>query len=308
MNDDVMEPIDRGYLELARRLEAYADLRLTPSLAATTAMRASVMQAAHRRAAHIQADPTLVTGATVVAIPRKRAQTAPRHWRRPVAAMLAASLTLGIVAGTVSAASPGGPLYAARLWVEMANLPTDPMARADAELARLQDRLREAQRASSVGDGSAAEAALAAYSAILLEAQQGSDGNDAASAAIEGGVGRHVAVLTELVDQVPTTARPAIERALVSSTKVLDELHTKNTQSNGGGTTAPEQTGGSGGAAPAGQPANGGQTAKPDPTDKPAATPRSARPENSHPGKPDKTGAPAKPAPGTPQGSQGGRD
>jgi hypothetical protein len=305
MHDDVMDQMDRGYLELARRLEAYADLRLAPSLAGTTGMRASVMQAAHRRAALIQADPTLTTvaaapAAPAHALPLERARTARAQWRRPLAAMLAASLTVGIVVGSLFAASPGGPLYAARLWVEMANLPTDPAARAQAELTRLQDRLGEAQQASSAGDGPATAAALSAYSAILLEAELGSSGNSAASAAIEAGIARHVVVLTQLLEVVPATARAAIEHALASSTKILIDLH--DPKGNGGNDgIKPAQPGGAGGPGPAGQPAKPSSTDRPA---KPANTVHPARPEASHPVRPEKTSAPAKPANGQGQSAR----
>ena len=46
---DVFGPNDPGDPEIERRLEAYADLRLSPSVAATTRMRTAVMSAAHRR-------------------------------------------------------------------------------------------------------------------------------------------------------------------------------------------------------------------------------------------------------------------
>ena len=40
MFDDVMDPNDRGLLELTRCLEAYADARLSPTAVATINMRA----------------------------------------------------------------------------------------------------------------------------------------------------------------------------------------------------------------------------------------------------------------------------
>jgi hypothetical protein len=302
MQEDAMDQFDRGYLEVARRLEAYADLRLTPSLAATTGIRASVMQAAHRRAALIQADPTLVTSPAALAAERSQSTRARAHWRRPVGALLAASLTVGIVVGMVSAASPGGPLYATRLWVEMANLPADPVARAGAELARLQDRLREAQQASSAGDGEAAEAALTAFAAILAEAQQGSSGDAAASAAFEGGVARHVAVLTQLLGTVPATARDAIQHALASSTKILDDLHpTIGTDTDGNNGNPPVQPAGPGAPGSVGEPAKPTSTERPD---KPAATVRPVRPDPTHPTKPEKTSVPAKPNSGQGQGTR----
>ena len=141
--------LDRGAVEVIRRLEAYADARLDPSAAATTRMRAAVMAAAHRQAALIAADGagTLALAPTEIAPGR-----APREgrwfatWRRPIAAMLAGTLTLGILAGTALATRPGGPLYQARLWTEAANLPAAGLARAGAEVDRLQARIDEAGR------------------------------------------------------------------------------------------------------------------------------------------------------------------
>jgi hypothetical protein len=229
MFDDTIDPYDTGLRELTRRLEAFADTRLSPSLSGTTRMRTSVMNAAHRRAALIAADATFGSATatapvTVPAIVAERSPFASRAWRRPAAALMAGCLTLTIVGGTVSAATAGGPLYAARIWIEMANLPAGAIARADAEVTRLDARLQEMQEAYATGDGPAAEAALAAYSVILSEAVQGSAGDPAASAAIESNLTRHVAVLTALIDNVPAAAQDAIRHALSSSTTVLQEL------------------------------------------------------------------------------------
>ena len=143
MFDDAIDPNDPGVLELAKRLEAYADARLSPSMAATTRMRTSVMNAAHRRAALIAADGTFdAAGATTAALAAERAAAATNAWRRPVVAILAGCLTLALLVGTAFAAKPGGPLYAARLWTEMANLPADVVARAEAEIDRLDARLQ----------------------------------------------------------------------------------------------------------------------------------------------------------------------
>ena len=102
-----------------------------------------------------------------------------------MAALAAGALMLALVGGTASAANAGGPLYAARIWIEMANLPAGALARAEAEIARLNARLQEARQAYARGDGPAAEAALTAYSVILTEAVAGSAGDPAATAAIE---------------------------------------------------------------------------------------------------------------------------
>jgi hypothetical protein len=225
MFQDAMDLTNSGLFELRRRLEAYADARLTPSLDATIRMRAYVMTAAHRRAALVAADRTFdAAGPTTAARVAERSRAATNPWRRPAAALVAASLAVALLAGTVYAAKPGGLLYDTRIWIEMANLPADVVARAQAEVGRLDARIQEAQQASTAGDGPATLAALSAYSRIVIEAGEGSAGNATASAAIEIAVGRHVVVLTLMADTVPAPARAAIQQALSSSTKVLDDL------------------------------------------------------------------------------------
>ena len=228
MYDDAIDPYDVGMRELSRRLEAFADTRLNPSLSGTSRMRTTVMNAAHRRAALITADRAsdiaAATTTAVAGLAAERSRFTMSAWRRPMAALAAGALMLALVGGTASAASAGGPLYAARIWIEMANLPAGALARVDAEITRLDARLREAQLAYSNGDGPAAEAALAAYSVILTEAVGGSAADATASGAIESNLVRHVAVLTALVDSVPAAAQEAIRHALASSTIVLRDL------------------------------------------------------------------------------------
>jgi hypothetical protein len=225
MFDDAIDPYDTGLSELTRRLEVFADTRLSPSLSASSRMRMNVVNAAHRRAALIAVDPVFETVAVAApALAAQRSRFASHAWRRPAAALMAGCLTLALIGGTVNAANAGGPLYAARIWIEMANLPVGALARADAEVLRLEERLKEAQQASADGDGPAAEAALAAYSAILAESVEESASDAAASAAIEVNLARHLAVLTWLVNTVPTTAQDAIRHALASSSMVLQEL------------------------------------------------------------------------------------
>jgi len=221
----VFDLSDPGMLELARRLEAYADARLSPNIASTTRMRMSVMNAAHPRAARGPADDTFdAAAATTATLAADRRGAGARSWRRPVVAILATALTVGLLAGTVSASKPGGPLYATRLWIEMANLPAEVVARAQAEINRLDARIQEAQQASAAGDGPAVSAAMSAYSVIVVEAARGSAGDPTANAAIEVTVTRHVLILTLMVDSVPSPARDAVNNALSSSSKVLDDL------------------------------------------------------------------------------------
>ncbi len=276
MFDDAIDPRDSGLLELTRRLESYADARLSPSLMGTSRMRANVMNAALRRAALVAADPTLdPRGVSTAILVFERARAATRRWRRPAAVLMAACLTVAMVAGTALTAKPGGPLYATRIWIEMANLPARGIARAQAEISRLEARLQEAQQASAEGDGATVNAALAAYSVIVVEAAQGAAGDPAASAAIETAVSRHVVVLTLLADTVPAAARAGIQNALTSSTKVLDDLD---------GTISPKVRGPSSGAgAPAPRRPDG---TKPDRPTQVGGTSAGTAPERTS--KPDK--------------------
>lgn len=268
---------------LRRRLDAYAEARLSPDLAAATRMRARVLAVAHRRSALGLADPGLALLPTPDVLPRDTvtvrtvARVTPRRGAsrgRALALLLAASLTLGVAAGTVLAARPGGALYAARLWVETLTLPAEPSARAVAELQRLRERLIEAGAAAAAGDPDGATAALRAYESIVAEATAHAvaAGNGVAGAALETGVAQQVAVLRHLASSLPETAVPAIEQALEhaidQSGDAIDAIDAAKENGSGGSGT-PGSNGGNGGPAP-------GTTAAPpeDPTAKPTREPR----------------------------------
>jgi hypothetical protein len=312
--------LDRGAVEVIRRLEAYADARLDPTVAATTRMRAAVMAAAHRQAALIAADGAAALALAPTGVVAHRAPGDDRWmgaWRRPVAAMLAGTLTLGILAGTALAARPGGPLYQARIWTEAANLPVAGLARANAEVGRLQARIDEAEAAATAGDTSGVVAAIDAYAVIVTEAATGTEGDAAAGQLLEAAVSRHVVILAALLQQVPATARDAIEHALAASTNVLHDIdvpapgaggNNGNGGSSGNGATnggssgngvtntgSGDTSGNSGGAGnsggdhagPSGGAAGGGEGPASDPTPKPPRpTPpgqdRTPRPTSSH--------------------------
>ncbi len=110
MDSHPMDDRDVEDAELAERLDAYAEARLSPSLSASSRMRASVMAAAQRQAALARADVERAALAAAEVASQPRVVPMPR-WRRPVAALLAASLTLALAVGSVAAAQPGGPLY-----------------------------------------------------------------------------------------------------------------------------------------------------------------------------------------------------
>ena len=237
MDDFMFRRDDPRDPEIERRLDAFAELRLSPSLAATTRMRAGVMTAAHRRAALLQADATAAalgsSGARPSSVSRtpgvpgsasRLASRAGYRWRRPVAALLAATLTIGVLAGTVAGSGAAGPLYATRIWIEQVNLPRDVLARAQAEVIRLDRRIQEAAEASAAGNTAATEGALDAYSSIVEKATSETGGDPTAMSTLETSVTRHLTVLTALGAAVPAEARSAIEHALASSTNALHAL------------------------------------------------------------------------------------
>ncbi|MGK2849662.1 MAG: DUF5667 domain-containing protein [Candidatus Limnocylindrales bacterium] len=292
---------------LRRRLDAFAEARLTPDLAAATRMRARVLAVAHRRSALGLADPGLallptpdveprdtvtVRTATRVASPRRRAAR-----RRVLTLFLAVTLTLGTAAGTALAGRPGGAFYGARLWVETLTLPADPEARAIAELERLRDRLAEADAAATAGDTDAATAALRAYESIVAEATAHAvaAGNGVAGAALEEGVAQQVAVLRQLATTLPDSAAPAIakalEHAIEQSSDAIDTIGDSPAggSDGNGGNGKPDGNGGSGGGDPTTTP-----TARPTaaPGTTPGATP-TVKPTKEPKPTPEPTAVPA---------------
>ena len=294
MSDEMID-LAAGDMRLRQRLETYADVRLTPDLAATSRMRARVLAHAHRRADLVRAD----AGLRIVD-PSASLTTGERRLRRgrrtAIALVAAALLAGGMVGGAAASSGPGGALYEARLWVEWAMLPTEPPARAVAELGRLADRLREAEAAAARGDQSATSSALAAYERIMNEASSATvaAGDPVAAAALETGLARNVEILRALIGEVPSRADQAIsaalERAIERSNGAIHAVGSIQrptpTDKGGGGTDAGGQTGGSSGGTNAGggNAAGGSNGSEPQPDPKPTK----AAPE-----RPDATGAPA---------------
>ena len=322
MSNDMID-LAAGDVRLRQRLEAYADVRLTPELTATSRMRARVLAHAHRRADLVRANAAL----TIVPDTASRAsiERGRRGGRRAAVALIAAAILVGAVVGGAAASSgPGGALYEARLWIEGASLPSDPSARAVAELDRLADRLREAEAAARNGDDPAAAAALGAYERIMIEASKDvlAAGDPVAAAALETGLGRNVEVLEALVGHVPPRAAAAISgavaRAIARSAGAIETVGTVDRPSPAGGAAGHGATGsdqgpnaggsqaGDGGAAGAG--ANG-QQATPKPTkaapERPEATGKPAATERPDPTpKPTKTPRPTAQPPGGPPDRQ----
>ena len=256
------------------------------------------MVAAHHRAGILAAEVAAAAGATetIRQAPAGRpARIALGSWRRAFGAALAGTMTLAILAGTAFAARPGGLFYPARIWTETVNMPSSGMDRAEAEIGRLDARIREAQEAALAGDVPAVQAAIVAYSAIVAEAMTGIDGDADAAATIELAIERHMVVLTALLDRVPVAARAGIENALAASTTALDSIHAGMPPSGGGNGTGGNGTGGNGGGPNAGGAGGAGGAGAPA---VPAAGLQALRRRRSR-AQADAARPPADPAPGT---------
>jgi hypothetical protein len=245
MDNNHMQHRDLEDDELARRLEAYADARLSPELSATTRMRAHVMAAAHRQAALAQADRDRAA-AEAAAVVTLADRTRRNPWRRAATLLLAAGLTLAVGVGSAAAAQAGGPLYPVRIWSETLTLPAEADARAQAELKRLEDRLAEAAAATAAGDTNAANAALEAYAAIVNEATEGAGNDVSAAATLDAGIRNNIDVLTVLVDRMADRGNEhaseaiqrALERAIDRSDSALDKMQGKPDDTPGNGPPA----------------------------------------------------------------------
>src|SRR3954447_9995742 len=299
MNDDMID-LAAGDIRLRRRLEAYADDRLTPDLTATSRMRARVLAHAHRRADLTRADAALsIVPATAS---RSAIERGLRGRRRAAFTLVTAAILVGaMVGGAAASSSPGGALYEGRLWIENVSLPSEPSARAVAELSRLGDRLREADAAARDGDEGAAAAALAAYERIMTEASIAvvHAGDAVAAAALETGLGRNVEVLEALAGRVPSRAADAIDaavaRAIAKSTGAIDSVGSveRPTPVRGSGShgTAGGDQGGNGSGSKGGHGGVGTGLS----TKGPGATPKPPKPPPEHPegaGKPTATDRP----------------
>jgi hypothetical protein len=280
MNDDPMNSRTAGGQEVARRLEAYAQARLSPDPAAMARIRTRVMLEARTR---LQETATLAAAEpTSIGVARLA-----RRLRRPAAVLLAAGLTLSAVGGVAFAAQAGGPLYGARLWLEAATLPTEPAARTAADVSRLDARLGELAEATRVGNEHAADAALTAYQGVVDDALTTAGTNDALLGELEDTLGKHLTVLNGLLDKVPEQARSGIENAIDNSGKALEKAHGQASQGGGPGTNR-----------------GGGQGANPTHTPKPTRTPKPP-PEKTPPPPPNQGQAEQSPRGGPPDSQPG---
>jgi hypothetical protein len=242
--DDDMQAMEVRDREIERRLEAFARARLSPDPLAVARARARVMREARlqfeaaRVAAHL--------APSVATVPHR--STA----RRVAMPLLAASVWLAITVGSISAASAGGPLFNARMWVENVILPSGGVARADAEIARLDTRVAEAVAGAARGDVGAVQAALDAYNQIADEAIAAAAGDPALVALVSAALDHHRAVLTAVAagledrgnENAAAAVEASIQRAIEHNQAVVNRLGSGGA---GGGTPGGGSSTGSGG-------------------------------------------------------------
>lgn len=151
---------------------------------------------------------------------------AGRWVRRGVAVLLAAGLLLG-GAVAVSAAAPDSPLYDTRILLENLTLPAAASARAEARVATLQQRIKEAKGAANGKNGKAVAAALKAYRASVKDALKEAGDDPEALAALYAALGLHVEALQTIDTGGVGEAEGAIENALEDSQNAVTEIENR---------------------------------------------------------------------------------
>ncbi len=213
---DMQERLADDERDVAKRLEAYADARLRPDPAAMRRIRSAVVAEARR-----QAGP----------LPFRRRPAV----RYGLALLAAAALLVAITGSAFAAGQPGGPLYGARLWAESANLPTDPSARAEAQLTRLDLRLQELRTALAAHDQGAAAAALDAYRSILDETLASEPASSTLDQRLEAAISKHLAILEALLKTAPPQALDGLQNAIDRSDNALQVLEQRTADGGQGG-------------------------------------------------------------------------
>ena len=286
-----MEVRDR---EIEFRLEAYARARLSPDPRAVARSRARIMRESRLL---FEAAPVASIPGPVVALSRHRSIA-----RRLAVPILAASVWIVIAVGSIFAAQPGGPLFATRMWVENATLPSAGPQRASTEIGRLDARLAEASAAATRGDSGAVQAALDAYRQIADDTLAATAGDPTLEALVAAALDKDRVVLGAVAasladkgnDAAAAAVEASIERAIAHNQAVIDRIDARgvggpsNGATGGPGSNTGNGTGagtgagaGSGGATGSGTGTGG--DAKPAKTPKPAPNPT---PSPSH-GQPD---------------------
>lgn len=175
--------------ELERELRTYASARLSPDRFASQRMRAAVLARAATMPRVARVEPRQPLGFF---------DTFRLGTRRVAFVALVAVLAIGTGTAAGVAASPGGPLYGARLWVETALLPAGGQARTDAQAAQLNERLDEITGAVDKGDVAAADAATNAYNQEVDQAVSSAGEMRAQLLSLKATIIRHLAHLQSM--------------------------------------------------------------------------------------------------------------
>ncbi len=192
---------------LVALLDRYSDRRLAAPQAQLTRLRAGVVQAYVERGLR-------------AARPMGRRLGWPR--RLAVGAAVALALTGG--ASLAAAESgPGQPFYHLKLTVEALTLPAQGSARLEGLLHRLDARLAEARGATARGDHGAVADAVAAYEDTLSALSDTVSANGADAFVLDE-LDRHVALLEDMLGQVPAQAQPGLQRALEHAHRAQDAI------------------------------------------------------------------------------------
>lgn len=239
-----------GTEELARRLDAYAQARLSPDRFTVVRMRNHVVEAAHAR------DRAATPGWRLLPLRRRLSALA-----------LAATLTVAAVAGVSAAAMPGGPLYGPRLWLQQIALPADANSRAQERLSEIDQRLSDADAATRAHDADGVAAALAAYGDAVEDAIRDAGGDAGRLAQLEAILSGQLEHLQELRATIPAQSDAALTRAIERASDALDQVETEQGATP---TTTPKP-------GHTGQPSGGEATPRPGHTPAPNPTPKPAR-------------------------------
>lgn len=223
MDEDFVERRP-GDIEMYRRLDAFAQMRLAPDAAAMARIRSALMGQALAMADARAASLALPVQPPAIVVERPSLPALRMPVTRGSAAFLAACLTLGIVAGSVTASAAGGPLYGPRLWLEEANLPSAPLAHAAGQLDRLDVRLEEIRVAVASGNAGATEAALVAYTGILEDLETQALADPAVADEVLDDIARRQLILTALLGKVPLQAQDALQHALQQGANAVEAI------------------------------------------------------------------------------------
>lgn len=185
---DDWDPYGQEDGDVARRLRAYAGERLSPDAWASVRMRAAVIESGRARQVAGSRHRFDVLAPFRIGLVRRAA---------PIALVAVLAIGSGTVAGV--AASPGGPLYDSRLWLETALLPGSGVARFDAQVGHMDERIDELTSAVDSGNSAAADAAANAYDNQVSQAIQSAAQDRAELLDLRATLVKHLAHLQSLV-------------------------------------------------------------------------------------------------------------